>query len=104
MLHKGGTSKPTEYVIGFVFPKLTWHVLWQVFIETQYINGWCTADIENKVSVLSVVPSFMFLSDEGPTLEMWDFTFHIGSTPTFLYFDLSFNTVYAAHYVDLSTN
>ena len=33
------------------------------------------------------------------TLEMLDFTFHIGSTPTFLYFDLYLNTAYAAHYV-----
>ena len=30
----------------------------------------------------------MFPSDEGPTLETLDFTFHIGSTPTFLYFVL----------------
>ena len=30
----------------------------------------------------------MFLSDEGPSLETLDFTFYIGSTPTFLYFDL----------------
>ena len=30
----------------------------------------------------------MFLSDEGPTLETLDFTIHICSTPTFLYFDL----------------
>ena len=30
----------------------------------------------------------MFLSDEGPTLQTLDFTFHIGSTPTLLYFDL----------------
>ena len=29
-----------------------------------------------------------FLSDEGPTLEMLDYTIRIGSTPTFLYFDL----------------
>ena len=28
-----------------------------------------------------------------------DFTFHIVSTPTFLYFDLYLNTAYAAHYV-----
>ena len=35
---------------------------------------------------------FMFLSDEGPTLKMLDFTFHIGSTPTFLYFNLYLNT------------
>ena len=40
---------------------------------------------------------FMFLSDEGPTLKMLDFTFHIGSTPTFLYFELYLNTAYATH-------
>ena len=34
----------------------------------------------------------MFLSDERPTLETLDFTIRIGSTPTFLFFDL-------AHYV-----
>ena len=31
---------------------------------------------------------FLFLSDEGPTLETLDHTIRIGSTPTFLYFDL----------------
>ena len=30
----------------------------------------------------------LFLSDEGPMLETLDYTIHIGSTPTFLYFDL----------------
>ena len=35
---------------------------------------------------------------EGATLETLDFTIHIGSTPTFLYFDLYFNTADAAHY------
>ena len=30
----------------------------------------------------------MFLSDEGPMLETLDHTIRIGSTPTFLYFDL----------------
>ena len=39
----------------------------------------------------------MFLSDEGPTFKTLDFAFYIGSTPTFLYFDLYFNTAYAAH-------
>ena len=34
------------------------------------------------------------LSDEGPTLEMLDFTIRIGSTPTFLYFDLYNHTVH----------
>ena len=41
----------------------------------------------------------MFLSDEGPMLETLAFAFYIGSTPTFLYFDLYLNTAYAAHYV-----
>ena len=36
---------------------------------------------------------------EGPTLETLDYTIRIGSTPTFLYFDLYLNTAYAAHYV-----
>ena len=30
----------------------------------------------------------MFLSDDEATLNTLDFTFYIGSTPTFLYFDL----------------
>ena len=41
----------------------------------------------------------VYRSDEEPTLETLEFTFHIGSTPTFLYFDLYLNTAYAAHYV-----
>ena len=39
----------------------------------------------------------MYLSDEGPTLETLDFTIRIGSTPTFLYFDLYLNTTHAQH-------
>ena len=31
---------------------------------------------------------FLFLSDEGPMLETLDYTIRIGSTPTFLYFDI----------------
>ena len=30
----------------------------------------------------------LFFSDEGPTLETLDYTIRIGSTPTFLYFNL----------------
>ena len=41
----------------------------------------------------------LFLSDEGPTLETLDYTIRIGSTPTFLYFDLYLYSAYAAHYV-----
>ena len=43
----------------------------------------------------------LFLSDEGPTLETLDYTIRIGSTPTFLYFDLYFYSAYAAHYAKL---
>ena len=42
---------------------------------------------------------YMFLSDEGPMLEMLDYTIRIGSTPTILYFDLYLYSAYAAHYV-----
>ena len=37
--------------------------------------------------------------NEGPTLETLDYTIRIGSTPTFLYFDLYLYSAYAAHYV-----
>ena len=40
----------------------------------------------------------MFLSDEEPTLETLDYTMRIGSTPTFLYFDLYLYSAGAAHY------
>ena len=35
-------------------------------------------------------------------LETLDFTIRIGSTPTFLYFDLYLHSAYAAHYVYFS--
>ena len=35
-------------------------------------------------------------------LETLDYTIHIGSTPTFLYFDLYLYSAYAAHYVVLN--
>ena len=38
-------------------------------------------------------------NDEGPMLETLDYTIHIGSTPTFLYFDLYLYSAYAAHFV-----
>ena len=37
--------------------------------------------------------------DEGPMLETLDYTIRIGSTPTFLYFDLYLYSPYAAHYI-----
>ena len=43
------------------------------------------------------------LSDEGPPLETLSYNIRIGSTPTFLYFDLYLYSAYAAHYVYIST-
>ena len=44
---------------------------------------------------------FCFLSDEGPMLETLDYTTCIGSTPTFLYFDLylysAYDTTFMSH-------
>ena len=45
---------------------------------------------------------FGFLSDEGPMLETLDYTIRIGSTPTFLYFDLYLYSAYAAHFVNFT--
>ena len=42
---------------------------------------------------------FLLLSDEGQMLEILDHTIRIGSTPTFLYFDLYLYSAYAAHHV-----
>ena len=53
-----------------------------------------------QASTRKVSPQgFLFLSDEGPMLETLDHTIRIGSTPTFLYFDLYLYSAYAAHYV-----
>ena len=40
-----------------------------------------------------------FFFDEGPMLETLDYTIRIGSTPTFLYFDLYLYSAYAAHFI-----
>ena len=40
-----------------------------------------------------------YLSYIKSTLETLDYTIRIGSTPTFLYFDLYLYSAYAAHYV-----
>ena len=48
-------------------------------------------------NVSSIGPSSE--KNEGPMLETLDHTLRIGSTPTFLYFDLYLYSAYAAHYV-----
>ena len=52
-----------------------------------------------RVIVLCSREYLLFLSDEGPMLETLDYTIRIGSTSTFLYFDLYLYSAYAAHYV-----
>ena len=71
-------------------------------IQIQVEKRWCTVDmLQSKVWSVQrpLSERNMLLSDEGPTLETLDFTFYIGSTTTFLYFDLYLNTAYAANYV-----
>ena len=48
------------------------------------------------------INTYLFLSDEGPMLETLDYTIRIGSTATFLYFDLYLYSAYAAHYVSFT--
>ena len=51
-------------------------------------------------SRLSIDSSIIHVSLCRPTLEtLLNFTIRIGSTPTFLYFDLYLYSAYAAHYV-----
>ena len=59
----------------------------RVEIQIEISKGRCTA---NTDIVVSFFFCFFFLSDEGPMLETLDHTIRIGSTPTFLYFDLYF--------------
>ena len=58
----------------------------------------------NILSTQHTAPIRLFrllFSDEGPKFETLNYTIHIGSTPTILYFDLYLYSVYAAHYVYL---
>ena len=50
-----------------------------------------------KSNVSSVGPSSSERKTEVPKLETLDYTIHIGSTPTFSYFDLYLYSAYAAH-------
>ena len=51
--------------------------------------------IISLIQIHSVFIYFMFLSDEGPTLETsLHFTIHVDNTPTFLYFNLYLNNAY----------
>ena len=48
-----------------------------------------------KLYIFPTHLNLLFLSDEGATLETLDYTVRIGSTPTFLYFDLYLYSDYA---------
>ena len=71
---------------AFVIVSLTWLAY---FLSRDYLSY--------KFTRFSIY--FLFPSDEGPMLETLDYTFRIGSTPTFLYFDLYLHSAYAAHHV-----
>ena len=73
---------------AFVIVSLTWLAYFRSHDDLSYIN-----------SIFFFKIYFLFLSDEGPTLETLHYTIRIGSTPTFLYFDLYLYSAYAAHYV-----
>ena len=70
---------------AFVIVSLTWLAYFLSHDYLSYINS------------LGFLIYFLFLSDEGPTLETLDYTIRIGSTRTFLYFDLYLYSTYAAH-------
>ena len=67
-----------------------------LFISPDWLT-FCHVIISHINSLVSLF--ILFLSDEGPMLETLDHTIRIGSTPTFLYFDLYLHSAYAAHYV-----
>ena len=48
----------------------------------------------SKNIIIGFLFIFCFLSDEGPTLETLNYTIRIGSTTTFLYFDLYLYSAY----------
>ena len=50
------------------------------------IKGRCTANTDSLT--FRALALCRFLSDEGPMLETLDYTIRIGSTPTFLYFEV----------------
>ena len=77
--------------------------LWTCFYSIDLFHKWefkkvCVPPIRIvKSNVMNVGPSSE--EDKGPTLKTLDFTVRIGSTPTFLYFNLYLNTAYAGHYI-----
>ena len=73
------------------------HVI-EAALSTYKLSEWVWRALYPPFQTYIYLP---FLSDEGPTLETLDFTIRIGSTPTFLYFDLYLYSAYATHYVSI---
>ena len=49
------------------------------------------------------INTYLFLSDEGPMLETLDYTIRIGSTATFLYFDLYLYSTHTTFLLHINT-
>ena len=77
---------------AFVIDSLTWLVY---FLSHDYL-------CHLIISFTRFFIYFLFLYDEGQTLETLDFTVCIGNTPTFSFFDSYIYSTYAAHYVYLT--
>ena len=83
-------------VRNFTKKRIIWGYFWF------YSILWRRGDYTNRIIMLIVTgPSsernIMFLSDERPTLDTFDFTIRIGNTPIFLYFDFYLNATYTQH-------
>ena len=88
--HGHGHGRLTEVKIWNAVSSLALLILEQFKAQLLLIS------IERKIVRIQQAE---FLSDERPTLKTLDFTIRIGSTPTFLYFNLYLNTAFAADYV-----
>ena len=75
------------------------HAQEELVIEDSKISQLVTSQAHSALPRRFLLATFKstFLSDEGQMHETLDFTFRIGSTPTFSYFDLYLYTAYAAH-------
>ena len=100
------------FYIPSLFNKYELEILCSLFLQNYFKKGGISIFFWRKTRPLStttwlfqhgcfnmVVSTWLFLSDEGPTLETLNFAFYIGNTPIFLYFDLYLYTANAAHYV-----
>ena len=73
-----------------------------VIVSLAWLAYFLSHDYLSYINSLGIFIYFLFLSDEEPMLETLDYTIRIGSTSTFLYFDLYLYSAYAAHYVYFS--